>query len=67
MGDCLPGPGQRDPGCFARLEREGYRQVVTYQPADSFWAFQRDETLVYLALTLLLAGLCAWWTRHRLA
>jgi hypothetical protein len=67
MGDCLPGPGQRDQGCFARLEREGYRQVVTYQPAGSFWAFQRDETLIYLALALLLAGLCTWWTRNRLA
>ncbi|GAB2864063.1 transporter [Actinoallomurus bryophytorum] len=67
MGDCLPGPGQRDQGCFARLEREGYRQVVTYQPAGRFWAIQRDEALVYLALALLLAGLCAWWTRHRLS
>jgi hypothetical protein len=67
MGDCLPGPGRRDQGCFARLEREGYRQVVTYQPAGRFWAFQRDETLIYLALALLLAGLCTWWTRHRLS
>jgi hypothetical protein len=67
IGDCLPGPGQRDQGCFGRLEREGYRQVVTYQPAGSFWAFQRDETLIYLALALFLAGLCTWWTRHRLS
>jgi ABC-type Mn2+/Zn2+ transport system ATPase subunit len=23
-----------------------------------------DETVIYLALTLLLAGLCTWWVRH---
>jgi hypothetical protein len=40
---------------------------VTYQPADRFWAFQRDETVIYLVLAVLLAGLGTWWLRHRLS
>jgi hypothetical protein len=68
LADCpLPGPGQASQACFDRLTRLGYRQQVTYQPADRFWAFQRDETVIYLALTLLLAGLGTWWLRHRLS
>jgi hypothetical protein len=31
---------------------------VTYQPASRYWAFQWVETAIYLALALLLAGLC---------
>jgi hypothetical protein len=62
LNDCPPGQD-----CFARLTREGYRQSVSYQPASRFWALQRDETLIHLALALLLAGLCAWWIRHRVS
>ncbi len=43
-----------------------YHAVVTLQPADRFWVFQGIETAVFLALALLLAGLCFWWIRRRL-
>ena len=31
---------------------------MTYQPASRYWAFQWIETAIYLALALILAGLC---------
>ncbi len=31
---------------------------MTYQPASRYWAFQWTETAIYLAVALLLAGLC---------
>ena len=31
---------------------------MTYQPASRYWAFECIETAIYLALALLLAGLC---------
>lgn len=42
-----------------------YHAVVTYQPANRFWAFQTIETALFVVLGLLLAGVCAWWVRHR--
>ncbi len=53
--------------CFARLNRLGYRQLVTYQPAGRFWALQAYETATYLVLALVLAGASTWWIRHRLS
>jgi hypothetical protein len=44
--------------CFDRLAAAGYRQVVTYHPADRFWPFQAYETAIFGILTLLLAGFC---------
>jgi hypothetical protein len=57
---CVPEPEQRsDPkGCFARLADAGYRQRVTYQPADRYWTFQAGETALFLALAAALAGVC---------
>jgi hypothetical protein len=54
-------------GCFQRLNAEGYRQHVVYQPAENFWRLQWTEAALFLALSGLLAGFCFWWTRHRLA
>lgn len=34
------------------------RQVLTYQPASRYWPLQWLETAIYLAVALLLAGLC---------
>src|ERR1700683_5590740 len=50
--------GSRGPGraCFAQLANHGYRQLVTYQPASRFWAFQWYETAIFLALAAGLAG-----------
>ena len=44
-----------------------YHQVVTYQPANRFWAFQTYETLLFVVASAALAGLCVWWVRHRLS
>lgn len=43
-----------------------YHAVVTYQPANRFWTFQAIETALFVVLGLLLAGVCAWWVRHRM-
>jgi hypothetical protein len=45
----------------------GLRQVLTYQPAGRYWAFQWYETGIYLALALILCGCCLWWVRHRIS
>lgn len=44
--------------CVHRLNAEGYRQAVTYHPAERFWRFQAYETAIYGLLSLLLLGLC---------
>jgi hypothetical protein len=56
------GPGTK--ACIARLNGAGYRQLVTYHPAGRFWTLQLYETLVYLGLAVVLAGLCLWWIRR---
>ena len=43
------------------------RDVLTYQPASRYWAFQWYELAIYLALALVLAAVCFWWVRRRLA
>ncbi|HEX4175782.1 MAG TPA: ABC transporter permease subunit [Acidimicrobiales bacterium] len=43
-----------------------YHAVATYQPANRFWAFQAIETALFVVLALALAGVCAWWVRHRI-
>jgi hypothetical protein len=81
FADCLPpppapgttegpvkvrGPDTMD-ACFQRLNAEGYRQHVVYQPAKHFWPLQWAELALYLALSGLLTGFCFWWTRRRLS
>ena len=70
----LPGarPVRRAPAgggaaCFARLAEAGYRQRVTYTPADRYWALQAYETAIFIGLALALIGFCLWWVRHRLS
>jgi hypothetical protein len=42
------------------------RDVIAYQPASRFWAFQWYEAGIFLALAGALAGWSAWWLgRHR--
>lgn len=53
--------------CLATLAPLHLRQLVIYQPASRFWAFQWYETGVFLALALVLAGFCAWWLSRRRA
>ncbi len=40
--------------------------VIHYQPASRYWPFQIYESLLCLALALLLAGLSVWWVRRRI-
>jgi ABC-type transport system involved in multi-copper enzyme maturation permease subunit len=53
--------------CANALGKLHLRELVTYQPATRYWAFQWYETGIFLVLALLLAGLCFWWTRRRLS
>jgi hypothetical protein len=50
--------------CLPAFAKSGYRQLVTYQPASRFWAFQWYETAIFLALALILAGFCLWRVRR---
>jgi hypothetical protein len=60
------GPDTMD-ACFTRLNSEGYRQHVVYQPAGHFWPLQWAELALYLVVSALLAGCCFWWVRRRLS
>jgi hypothetical protein len=50
--------------CFDRMNAEGYRQRIVYQPASHFWPLQYVETGVVLALSGLLAWFCFWRIRQ---
>jgi ABC-type transport system involved in multi-copper enzyme maturation permease subunit len=60
-------PSGQTSACNAALARLHLRQVVIYQPASRYWAFQWSETAIYLLLALLLAGFCTWWISRRLS
>jgi hypothetical protein len=82
LRDCLPGPppggaaegqvrvrgGTGDPlvACFDRLNAEGYRQHVSFQPLAHFWRLQWAETGFFAGVSGLLTWFCFWWTRKRL-
>jgi hypothetical protein len=53
--------------CFKRLADEGYRQQISYQPANRFWGLQWREAGLFLALGLLLSGFCFWRIRRDLS
>lgn len=53
--------------CAASLVPLHLRQVVIYQPASRYWPLQWYETGIFLALALVLAGLCYWRIRRRLS
>ncbi len=59
---CINGSGS---ACLATLAPLHLRQLLIYQPASRFWAFQGYETGVFLALALLLAWFGAWWLGRR--
>jgi hypothetical protein len=42
-----------------------YHVLVTYQPANRYWPFQRYETAIFVVTAAALAGFCFWWIRHR--
>ena len=51
--------------CVAKVGAT-YHEVVTYQPANRYWAFQWFELAIFLVLAFILAGCCLWWIGHRL-
>jgi hypothetical protein len=51
--------------CQAGLGALHLRDVISYQPASRYWAFQWYETAVFLALAVALAGFCFWWIGRR--
>jgi hypothetical protein len=44
--------------CLGRLAAAGYRQAVSYHPANRFWRFQAYETVLFAILSLLLVWFC---------
>jgi hypothetical protein len=50
--------------CDAALARLDLRQLVTFQPASRYWAFQWYEAGVFLVLAGALCGCCAWVIRR---
>lgn len=52
--------------CLAALSTK-FHEAVSYQPAGNYWPIQAYETAIFLGLASILAGLCLWWVRHRLA
>jgi hypothetical protein len=57
--------GTLSQACASALGRLHLTDVIAYQPAIRFWAFQWYETAIFLAAALALAGLCFWSTRSR--
>jgi len=56
--------------CFRIVSRRSAKrstEVVVYQPANRYWAFQWYELAIYLGAALLLAGFCLWWVRRHLS
>jgi ABC-type transport system involved in multi-copper enzyme maturation permease subunit len=41
-----------------------FHELVTYQPASRYWAFQWYETAIFVALAIMLCGFCFWWVRR---
>jgi hypothetical protein len=52
--------------CVAKIAPK-FHEIVAYQPASRYWAFQWYELAIYLAMAAVLGGLCVWWVSRRLA
>lgn len=59
--------GSNSQACGAGLGRLHLTDLITYQPASRFWAFQWYETAIFLALAVILAGVCCWRIRRRVS
>jgi hypothetical protein len=71
FGACIPqnpnAVGVTKNAVFDCIASHGWRQYVSYQPADRFWTFQAIETSIYAALAVALLALTIWWVRQRIA
>ncbi|HLN17703.1 MAG TPA: hypothetical protein VK277_13255 [Acidimicrobiales bacterium] len=66
-GSDVPTTGQDGKAFQACVNHFHIHQVLTYQPASRYWAFQCYETAIFFVLAALLVGFCFWWVRRRLA
>jgi hypothetical protein len=67
----LPGPGITKVGghdvgraCLAQVAKT-FHLVVSYQPANRYWAFQWLEAGIFVAAALAAAVGCYWWVMRR--
>ncbi len=51
--------------CTNWLASQHLRQLISYQPASRFWAFQWYETAIFIVLAAALAWLCGWLITRR--
>jgi hypothetical protein len=65
QGVPTPNPNAGFPECVARVAAK-FHQVVIYQPASRYWAFQWYETAIFVGAALVLVAFCFWWVRRRL-
>jgi ABC-2 family transporter protein len=49
--------------CVARVGTT-FHEVVTYQPANRYWPLQWYELAIFLAASVVLAGVCVWRVRR---
>jgi hypothetical protein len=61
-----PAPQRAFQACIAKVAAN-FHEVVTYQPASRYWAFQGLETALFVAISFALLGVSFWWVRHRLS
>jgi hypothetical protein len=60
-----PAAAQRALADCAATVAARFHEMVTYQPASRYWAFQWYELAIFLGAALLLAGACFWRVRRR--
>jgi hypothetical protein len=60
QGACLQSRGSA--ACIGKL-----RDVLVYQPAGRYWAFQSYEMTLFVVLALACAAFCIWWMRQRIS
>jgi len=58
--------GGTAPSCIAHLAVK-FHEVIRYQPANRYWAFQWGETAIFLGLAIILSAMCLWWIRRPIA
>jgi hypothetical protein len=46
------------------IDKLGLKDVLSYQPASHYWAFQGYETAIFAAIAVMLAGFCFWQIRR---
>ncbi len=63
---CLA-PNSPQSACNSWLASKRLRTLVTYQPDSRFWPLQWTETVIYLAASAGLGGICVWRIRRKRA